>query len=69
MFIIGNTIYNVFGYIDNSMSMVYGNFCSLILSLIQISQKNYYDNKNKNKKKQRKLPFKHLLTKLILITK
>ena len=59
MFIIGNTMYTVFVYIDKSMSMFYGNFCSLILSLIQISQKIYYD--NKNRKKQRKLPFERLI--------
>ena len=59
MFIIGNTMYTVFGYIDKSMSMFYGNFCSLILSLIQISQKIYYD--NKNRKKQRELPFERLI--------
>jgi uncharacterized protein with PQ loop repeat len=48
MWIIGNGMYTIFGYIDNSYSMFYGNLCSLILSIIQISQKIYYDRKNKN---------------------
>jgi uncharacterized protein with PQ loop repeat len=48
MWIIGNSMYTAFGYIDNSMSMFYGNLVSLIVSIIQISQKIHYDNKNKN---------------------
>lgn len=48
MWIIGNGMYTVFGYIDDSPSMFYGNLCSFILSLIQISQKIYYDRKNRN---------------------
>ena len=48
MWIIGNCMYTVFGYIDHSMSMFYGNLVSLIISILQISQKIYYDNKNKN---------------------
>ena len=48
MWIIGNTMYTVFGYIDNSISMFYGNLVSLIISLIQISQKIHYDRKNRN---------------------
>ena len=47
MWIIGNGMYTVFGYIDNSPSMLYGNLSSFILSIIQISQKIYYDRKNK----------------------
>jgi uncharacterized protein with PQ loop repeat len=46
MWIIGNGMYTVFGYIDNSMSMFCGNLTSLILSLIQLSQKIYYDRIN-----------------------
>ena len=49
MWIIGNSMYTAFGYIDDSMSMFYGNMVSLIISIIQISQKIYYDNKNKNR--------------------
>ena len=48
MWIIGNSMYTAFGYIDDSMSMFYGNLVSLIVSIVQISQKVYYDNKNKN---------------------
>ena len=47
MWIIGNAMYTAFGYIDNSESMFYGNLISLILSIIQISQKIYYDRKNR----------------------
>jgi uncharacterized protein with PQ loop repeat len=46
MWIIGNGMYTVFGYIDNSISMFYGNLTSFILSLIQLSQKIYYDRIN-----------------------
>ena len=49
MWIIGNGMYTIFGYIDNSPSMFYGNLCSFILSLIQISQKIYYDRKNRKR--------------------
>ena len=48
MWIIGNGFYTVFGFIDNSLSMFYGNLISFILSLIQITQKIYYDRKNRN---------------------
>lgn len=48
MWIIGNGLYTIFGFIDNSLSMFYGNLISFILSLIQISQKIYYDRKNRN---------------------
>lgn len=48
MWIIGNSMYTAFGYIDGSMSMFYGNMVSLIISILQIGQKIYYDNKNKN---------------------
>ena len=47
MWIVGNSMYTAFGYIDNSMSMFYGNLVSLIISIFQISQKIYYDRKNK----------------------
>ena len=47
MWIIGNGMYTVFGFIDNSYSMFYGNLVSFILSIIQLSQKIYYDRKNK----------------------
>ena len=48
MWIIGNSFYTTFGYIDNSLSTFAGNFISLGLSIIQIIQKVYYDRKNKN---------------------
>ena len=48
LWIIGNAMYTTFGYIDNSVSMFYGNLVSLIISIIQISQKIYYDKLNKN---------------------
>ena len=49
MWIVGNSMYTAFGYIDNSLSMFYGNLISLIISIIQISQKIYYDRKNKER--------------------
>jgi uncharacterized protein with PQ loop repeat len=48
LWIIGNAMYTTFGYIDNSESMFYGNLVSLIISVIQITQKIYYDRLNKN---------------------
>ena len=44
MWIIGNGMYTVFGFIDN-LFMFYGNLVSFILSIIQLSQKIYYDRK------------------------
>ena len=49
MWIVGNSMYTAFGYIDNSMSMFYGNLISLIISIFQISQKIYYDRINRSK--------------------
>ena len=43
MFIIGNTMYTVFGCLDNSISMFVGNSISLTVSLCQLGQKIYYD--------------------------
>lgn len=40
--IIGEMMYTVFGYIDESPSMFYGNGASLLLSFVQLSQKIYY---------------------------
>lgn len=48
LWIIGNGMYTAFGYIDKSVSMFYGNLISLIVSIIQISQKIYYDKLNNN---------------------
>lgn len=43
LFCIGNIMYTTFGFLDNSVSMFIGNGLSLLLSLVQISQKMYYD--------------------------
>lgn len=43
LFIIGNTMFTTFGLLDESLSMFIGNGLSLLLSLIQLSQKIYYD--------------------------
>ena len=48
LLLIGNLMYTTFGYIDNSLSMFLGNLITVFTSLIQISQKIYYDNKHKN---------------------
>jgi len=48
LWIIGNCMYTIFGYIDKSTSMFIGNLISFIISLIQLSQKIYYDKLNKN---------------------
>lgn len=47
LMIIGNSMYTAFGYIDNSLSLFIGSAITLFLSLIQLSQKLYYDRKNK----------------------
>ena len=44
MFFLGNIMYTTFGYLDDSLSMFVGNFISLLFTIIQISQKIYYDN-------------------------
>ena len=36
-------MYTTFGYLDQSLSMFLGNFITLFTSIIQISQKVYYD--------------------------
>ena len=43
LFCVGNVMYTTFGFLDNSVSMFIGNGISLLLSLVQISQKMYYD--------------------------
>ena len=47
LWIVGNTMYTIFGFIDNSLSMFLGSLITLITSLIQIYQKIYYERKNK----------------------
>ena len=44
LWVIGNSMYTGFGYLDKSDSIFYGSLTSLILSITQISQKIYYDN-------------------------
>lgn len=44
LFCVGNIMYTTFGFLDDSTSMFIGNGISLLLSLVQISQKMYYDN-------------------------
>jgi uncharacterized protein with PQ loop repeat len=44
MFIIGNIMFTTFGILDESLSMFIGNGTSLLLSLVQLTQKIYYDN-------------------------
>ena len=48
LWIIGNTMYTVFGFIDNSLSMFLGSLITLITSIIQICQKIYYERKNRS---------------------
>lgn len=48
LLLIGNIMYTIFGYIDFSLSMFIGNGITLFTSGIQISQKVYYDKKNKD---------------------
>ena len=40
--LIGETMYTTFGWIDNSPSMFIGNGASLILSIVQLGQKVHY---------------------------
>jgi uncharacterized protein with PQ loop repeat len=44
LWIIGNCMFFIFGILDNSLSMYVGNLITLICSIIQLSQKIYYDN-------------------------
>jgi uncharacterized protein with PQ loop repeat len=48
LWVAGNCMYTIFGYIGNSVSMFYGNLVSLIISILQINQKIYYDRLNRN---------------------
>ena len=48
LLLIGNLMYTTFGYLDNSFSMFVGNLVTVFTSLIQISQKIYYDKKYRN---------------------
>ena len=43
LFFVGDTMYTVFGALDNSLSMLVGNGVSTFLCVIQLSQKIYYD--------------------------
>ena len=49
LWIIGNTMYTLFGIFDKSFSMFLGSFITLITSITQFVQKIYYDKKNKKK--------------------
>ena len=44
LWVIGNSMYTGFGYIDNSESLFIGSLISLIFSFTQLCQKIYYDN-------------------------
>lgn len=46
--IIGNSMFTIFGFIDISLSMFLGSLITLIMSMIQLSQKIYYDRQHKN---------------------
>lgn len=39
----GNTVYTIYGYIENSNVIFLGNFATCVTTLINISQKIYYD--------------------------
>ena len=45
LMIIGNSMYTGFGVLDKSLSMFLGNLITLIMSIIQICQKIYYDSR------------------------
>ena len=45
---IGNVMYTVFGYIDDSLSLLVGSAISCLLIIILFCQKMYYDNYYKN---------------------
>ena len=49
LWIIGNTMYTLFGIFDKSFSMFLGSFITLITSITQFGQKIYYDKINKKK--------------------
>lgn len=44
LFVTGNVMYTTFGLVTGSPAMLIGNGASLLLSLVQLSQKVYYDN-------------------------
>jgi uncharacterized protein with PQ loop repeat len=48
LMIIGNSMYTIFGLLDNSFSMFLGNSITLAMSIIQICQKIYYDRKHRH---------------------
>jgi len=50
LWIIGNSMYTAFGYVDNSLSMFVGNFITLLTAFFQLSQKIYFDNFYKRNK-------------------
>tara|TARA_B100001142_G_scaffold306319_1_gene336026 strand:+ start:979 stop:1290 length:312 start_codon:yes stop_codon:yes gene_type:complete len=43
LMIIGNSMYTVFGIIDKSFAMFLGSLITVIMNIIQICQKIYYD--------------------------
>ena len=47
LMIIGNSMYTAFGYLDQSMSLFLGSAITLLLSSVQITQKIYFDRKNR----------------------
>ena len=46
LWILGNTMYTLFGIFDKSFSMFLGSFITLITSITQFGQKVYYDRIN-----------------------
>ena len=44
LWLIGNTMYTVFGYLDDSLAMFVGNLITCATALIQLCQKIFYDN-------------------------
>ena len=46
LWMVGNTMYTLFGIFDRSFSMFLGSFITLITSIIQFGQKVYYDRMN-----------------------
>ena len=51
LWIIGNTMYTLFGIFDKSFSMFLGSFITLITSITQFVQKIYYDRINNKSSK------------------
>ncbi len=45
--LIGNGMYTTFGFIDRSLSIFLGNGITLLMTMVQIGQKVYYDKKSK----------------------